>query len=124
MILSRFLKPKWQRNDPATRKNALQTLDSAAPTLLEMARQDPDSSVRQAALERLTDLNTLQTIGKTDTEAAVRATAQERYRSLLAGKTAGSPSLADRLELLRADLDSELIDYLLQQAVELSLIHI
>ncbi len=118
MILSRFLKPKWQRNDPATRKNALQTLDSAAPTLLEMARQDPDSGVRQAALERLTDLNTLQTIGKTDTEAAVRATAQERYRSLLAGKTAGSPSLADRLELLRAGLDSELIDYLLQQAVE------
>lgn len=118
MILSRFLKPKWQRNDPATRKNALQTLDSAAPTLLEMARQDPDSGVRQAALERLTDFNALQAIATTDADASVRTAAQERYRSLLAGKTADSPPLADRLALLHAGLDSKLIDDLLQHAAE------
>lgn len=118
MIISRFLKPKWQRNDPATRINALQTLDSAAPTLLEMARQDPDAGVRQAALERLTDLHVLHAIADSDADAGVRTAAQERYRSLLAGKTADSPPLADRLVLLRAGLEHELIDYLLQQAAE------
>ena len=42
MILSRFLKPKWQHTDPETRKQAVRELENTNPTLHELARQDPD----------------------------------------------------------------------------------
>ncbi len=118
MILSRFLKPKWQHPDPGTRKQALQELDNADPTLIELARQDPDPTVRCAALERLGDLDLLRAIADQDADGEVRAAAQNRYRSLLAGKTADCPSLAIRLERLRHGPDSALAEFLLHQAVE------
>ncbi len=62
MILSRFLKPKWQHTDSATRQKALRELDQADPKLIELARQDLEPSVRRAALERLVDLDVLLTM--------------------------------------------------------------
>lgn len=118
MILSRFLKPKWQHADPETRKQALREMENTDPTLRELARQDPDSTVRRAALERLGDLDLLGIIAREDSDAGVRAVAEARYRALLAGQAAGGPALADRLERLRNDPDTDLTDYLLRQAAE------
>ncbi|KAB2936271.1 MAG: DUF349 domain-containing protein [Candidatus Contendobacter sp.] len=118
MILSRFLKPKWQHADPETRKQALRELENTDPTLHELARQDPDPSVRRAVLERLGDLDLLRLIAREDGDASVRATAEERYRALLAGQTAGGPALADRLERLRREPDTDLVNYLLRHAAE------
>jgi hypothetical protein len=106
MILSRFLKPKWQHTDPETRKPASQELKSTDPAL------------RHTALERLSDLDQLQTIASEDADAGVRTTALERYQSLLAGKAPDSPPLADRLERLRQDADPAVIEFLLRHAVE------
>ena len=117
MILSRFLKPKWQHADPATRQQALQGLEHTDPTLSELARQDPDPSVRRAALERLGDLDLLQRLAREDADASVQTAATARYRALLAGQAAG-PGLAKRLERLRHDLDADLVNYLLRHAVE------
>ena len=118
MILSRFLKPKWQHADPETRKQALRALENTDPTLRELARQDPDPTVRRAALERLGDLDLLRLMASEDADAAVRTAARDRYRALLAGQIADSPALAVRLERLRHDPDADLMEYLLRQAAE------
>jgi exonuclease SbcC len=117
MILSRFLKPKWQHADPATRQQAVQGLENTDPTLSELARQDPDPSVRRAALERLGDLDLLQCLAREDADADVQAAAIARYRALLAGQTTG-PTLTERLERLQHNLDADLVDYLLRHAAE------
>lgn len=118
MILSRFLKPKWQHTDPMTRQQAVQGLETTDPTLSELAQQDPDPAVRCAALERLSDLDLLRRIFSTDADAGVQAAAEARYRTLLAGQTADSPALAERLERLRHSLNADLRDYLLRHAAE------
>lgn len=118
MILSRFLKPKWQHADPQTRKQALRDLENTDPMLRELARQDPDPTVRRAGLERLDDLDLLHLIASEDADPEVRAAARARYRALLAGQAPASPALAVRLEWLRRDPDAELVDYLLRHAAE------
>ncbi|MGB5065467.1 MAG: DUF349 domain-containing protein [Candidatus Competibacter sp.] len=118
MILSRFLKPKWQQANPETRKQSLRDLDSSDPKLLDLARRDPDPAVRRAALERLDDLDLLRRIADEDTDADILDAARARYYSLLAGKVAGGPTLASRLERLRCDPDTNLVEFLLQHATE------
>ncbi len=118
MLLSRFLKPKWQHTDSATRQKALRELDQADPNLIELARQDLEPSVRRAALERLVDLDVLQGSIDTDTDEGVRTTARSRHWDLLAGKIDNGPPLAERLERFRRDPNPELRDFLLQQAAE------
>ncbi|MDG4594926.1 MAG: DUF349 domain-containing protein [Candidatus Contendobacter sp.] len=118
MILSRFLKPKWQHADPETRKQALRELEVTDPTLRELAQQDPDPGVRRAVLERIGDLDLLRLIAREDSDAGVRASAEERYRALMAGQIAGGLTLADRLERLRREPDADLVDYLLRHAAE------
>lgn len=118
MILSRFLKPKWQNADPMTRQQAVQGLETTDPTLNELAQQDPDPAVRCAALERLSDLDLLRRLAREDTDAGVQAAAQARYCALLAGQTADSPALAERLKRLQRAKNADLADYLLRHAVE------
>lgn len=118
MILSRFLKPKWQNADPETRKQALRELENTDPTLRELARQDPDPTVRRAGLERLGDLELLSLIASEDTDASVRTAARDRYRALLAGQIADGPALAVRLERLRSEPDADLVQYVLRHAAE------
>ena len=121
MILSRFLKPKWQHADPETRKQALGELETTDPNLRELARRDPDPGVRRAVLERLGDLDLLRLIAREDGDVGVRAAAEERYRALLTGQTADGPTLAERLERLWREPDTDLVDYLLRHAAELEL---
>lgn len=118
MILSRFLKPKWQHTDPATRQQALRELDKADPTLIALARNDPDPAVRRNALERLVDLDILQSIINADSDESVRTAARSRQWDLLAGKIDGGPPLTERLERLHSALDAPLTEFLLRQAKE------
>ncbi len=105
MILSRFLKPKWQATHSEASKPAAQTLES------------PDPILRQAALERLNDLDQLQRLAREDMDTGVRSAALERYRLLLAGKLPGGPPLAERL--IRATAaPPDLIDFLLHHGAE------
>jgi len=118
MILSRFLKPKWQHTDPETRKQALQGLRPSDPTLAELAQQDADPAIRCAALERIGDLDLLQTIALQDADPTVRTTAQEQHQRALAGKVTEGPLLSERLKRLRQNADPTLIEFLLRHAVE------
>ena len=52
--------PAWQSDDPAVRVGAVRDLpEDARDVLLAIARGDPDSGVRRAAVERMPDLATL-----------------------------------------------------------------
>lgn len=118
MILSRFLKLKWQQADSKAREPAAREPANGDPTLLHQAQYNPDSATRRAALERLDDLDLLRDLASTDADLAVRAAAQARYRSLLAGQAANSPPLAVRLERLRNETDLDLVTFLARQANE------
>lgn len=58
-ILSKFFKPKWQHKQPDTRKAALAELnpnvEADQAIILKLAEHDNDSSVREAALARISD---------------------------------------------------------------------
>lgn len=119
MILSRFLKPKWQHANPEIRKQALEELAATDPAKLRtLAHQDPAPEVRRAALERLNDLDLWRQAVAQDPDSTVRAAAAACYRALLAGTAANSPPLAIRLMRLAQEPDPELRTYLLQHAAE------
>ena len=118
MILSRFLKPKLQPTTSEARQSALQELESTDPALAEIARQDADPMRRRAALERLADLDLLQTIAHEDADPAMQTAAQDRYQALLAGKIAESPMLTERLKRLQHNPDPALAGFLAHHAAE------
>ena len=118
MILSRFLKLKWQQADPKAREPAVREPANGDPTFVQQAQQNPDPAMRRAALARLDDLDLLRDLASADVDEDVRAAAQTRYRSLLAGQTANHPPLAVRLERLRNEADPDLAAFLARQAAE------
>ena len=120
MILNRFFKskPKWQHANPQIRKQALETLDASDPVVIQLAREDRDSSVRQAALERITDLELLQQIACEDPGQEIRGLADERFRRLMAGKEPDGPSLEARLTLFAQTPALGLADFIALHAQE------
>lgn len=70
--------PEWKHDDPAVRITAVRQLADDEETdeiLIEIVRSDVDAKVRQAAVERLGDLQVLAAIVREDTDGTVRATA-------------------------------------------------
>ena len=70
--------PEWKHDDPAVRITAVRQLADDEDTdeiLIEIVRSDVDAKVRQAAVERLGDLQVLAAIVREDTDGMVRATA-------------------------------------------------
>ena len=118
MILSRFLKFKWQPADPKTREPVAREPANGDPTLPDQTLQQPDPAARGAALERSDNLDQLGDLASAGADAAVRADAQTRYRSLLAGQSTHSPPLAERLERVRNAADPDLAAFLTREAAE------
>lgn len=60
MGLFDFRKPKWRHKDPAVRLESINTIDPRETGLLaELSGEDPDRTVRLAAIDRLADLAVL-----------------------------------------------------------------
>ena len=53
-----FLKPKWQHDNPDIRRQAMTDLVSTEQ-LLTFIQQEPEPELRQLAVERINDQNTL-----------------------------------------------------------------
>lgn len=115
-----FSKPRWQSKDPSVRRNAVAT--ERAPALVaelaRFAREDEDASVRAAAMRRLADPGLVQGMARDDADADVRKQARTLWFELMSGAHAGAPPLADRLRLLKAQDDAELIEHLARRAVD------
>ncbi len=77
-LLDRFRsQPAWQHSEASVRAAAIQELpDEDQDLLWELALQDPDASVRRAAVRRLGGVERLATIARNDLDEHVRAEAR------------------------------------------------
>ena len=86
--------PAWQNEDPSIRTAAVRDLDSESQDLLvEIAKHDEDSTVRQQAVARIQDMAVLAAIAVDDSDASVRAEASGVVRELVIA--AEDPSVAE-----------------------------
>lgn len=119
-ISTLFRKPQWMSRDAAKRRDAVAR--DASPELVaqlaRFAREDEDAQVRLAALRRLADPALAQGMARDDADAEVRKQARALWLDLLVGTHAAAPSPAERLRLLGAQDDAELIECVATQAAE------
>lgn len=124
MKLPGFLsKPRWLSKDAETRRNGVQHDGDSelVANLSRLAREDADAGVRIAAMKRLADPGIAQGLAHDDTDPTVRAQARALWRDLLTGTHADAPALVERLRLLKAQDDSELIEHIVRRAPEAEL---
>ncbi|MCC7255328.1 MAG: hypothetical protein IT467_05255, partial [Dokdonella sp.] len=113
-------KPRWLSKDANERRLAV-TTDNAPEMLAllpQFAREDGDAQVRLAALRRLADPALAQGMARDDADAEVRRHARELWLDLLTGTHAQAPTASERLRLLRAQDDAELIERIATRAAE------
>ena len=73
-------RPKWQNSNPERRLEAVEEMDIQEQSVLErIALSDENSSVRSAAVKKLTLIPSLSAISKKDNEAGIRRLAESRY---------------------------------------------
>lgn len=72
-MLGSLFKPKWQHSNARIRMQALATLDSGSPELIQLAQNDPNTGVRLEAIGYLTDFPTLIQLGKRQDAVGERA---------------------------------------------------
>ncbi len=120
MILSKFLKPKWQHRDANIRLSEIDNLND--PTILnQIAQNDEDTKVRQAAVIKINDLNILNQIAQTDADNSVREIATQRFQELLCCQKDNCANLDTRLSWVKKLSDAEQLAYVAQQGSEVEL---
>lgn len=121
MKLPAFLsKPRWQSKDAAVRRAAIAADNESGliAELARLAREDADPGARIAAMRRLADPGLVQGMANDDADADVRRQARALWFELMSGAHASAPALPDRLRLLKAQEDAELIEHLARRARE------
>lgn len=121
MKLHAFLSnPRWLSKDAATRRAAV--MDDADSELVanlgRLAREDADADVRLAAMKRIADPGIAQGLARDDADANVRSQARALWMDLLTGTHSSAPSLSERLRLLKAQDDNDLITHIARNARE------
>lgn len=114
-----FSRPAWQARDAARRSAAVATgrdemLVAALPLIL---RQDPDASVRRAALERIDDLTLVADRMSNDADPSLRERARARFSDLLVGKA----PLAERTRALKLIDDQTQLEAVAKRAPEVGM---
>lgn len=110
MILSKFIKPKWQHRNPEVRKLALESVDDLV-VLSEIAQNDEDATVRRVAVRRIEDMNLLYQIIQKDQDSGVREIAAQNFKQLLCGQKEGKNlDITLRLEWLNKMTDLEILE--------------
>jgi exonuclease SbcC len=94
------LSPKWQHNDPKVRLQSVLSGKLALEVLTQLAKDDADKDVRQAALELIDDTNTLLSLS---TEApSISSAAATRWATLVGADL-------QHLDVVSADLPAHLL---------------
>jgi len=122
MFLSKLFTPKWQHKNPNVRKHALLSISNKTADrqiiYAAVAIDDPESSIRRIAVQRLLDLELLTQISKHDKDQNVSSDAGQRLAHILSGKLKSGPSLEARAEKIEAIVDEPILNYLLKNAAE------
>lgn len=75
-MLGKLFKPKWQHSNARIRMQALATLGTDSPELIQLAQNDPNTGVRLEAIGYLTDFPILIRLGKRADSLGERARAR------------------------------------------------
>lgn len=114
-----LFKPKWQHRRAEIRRHAVTHDD--APALLDclpdLARNDPDPSVRLAATHRLRDIYHLMRIANGDPDDHVREAAQRHWLHLLIDDNSDLPK-QERLDIAAKLDQNEQIQFVLNRATD------
>ena len=124
MKLSGFLnKPRWQAKEASVRRAGVAGDDDPelVATLANIARQDSDPGVRNAAMRRLADPALTQRLAQDDADPGVRADARKLWFELMAGTHPRAPTAIECARLLRAQDDTALIEHVARAATDASL---
>ena len=124
MKLSGFLnKPRWQAKEASVRRAGVAGDDDPEliATLANIARQDSDPGVRNAAMRRLADPALTQRLAQDDADPGVRADARKLWFELMAGTHPRAPTAIECARLLRAQDDTALIEHVARAATDASL---
>ncbi len=120
MIFQTFLQSKkWQDNDPSVRLKAIADLQhpgtadqpdaaEAAAILAQMARKDPDRTVRLAAIAHVVSLDDLEALRSDADEEIQNAALVQRCR-VLSGAAHGPLDAATRIALMRQITEKPLL---------------
>jgi len=125
MFLSKLFAPKWQHKNPNVRKHALLSMNSKTADRQSIyaivALEDPESSIRRIAVQRLFDLELLTQIVNDDKDQNVCTDAEQRMVRILSGKLKLGPSLEQRAKIIKAITDESILTNLMKNAVESSI---
>ena len=84
------LRPKWQHSDPAVREQAIQGLNDQA-ALAKIASEDPEESVRVAAILKLTDQNLLGRLACNEDRLAMPAVRRLKDQKIITAVAFSAP---------------------------------
>lgn len=106
-----FASPRWKHRKPEVRLEALSELaaDEKDKVLAEVAANDSDATVRQAAIKQLTDLDLLDTLCG-DADAGIGRLSENRLRQLLCGTADVSIAVEHRQRHVRLSKNSSMLD--------------
>lgn len=106
-----FNTPRWKNKKPEVRLEALNELSNEERdgVTADLASNDSDSSVRHAAIKRLTDLDLLDTLCG-DADAGVGRVAETRLRQLLCGTADVAIEVEHRQRYVRMSKNTALLD--------------
>jgi len=121
-LLNPFIKPQWQAKNPQTRIKGIQELlEPGSPELATIAQNDSEDKVRVCAINRLSDLDVLQTIIMSKVSEEVINAAYHQYNQMLAGEKFPIPALETREKIIKGCRNSRSLEYLALHAKETEL---
>ncbi|MBL4607106.1 MAG: DUF349 domain-containing protein [Pseudomonadales bacterium] len=120
MIISRFLKPKWQHSNPATRKQSILKLDSKQKDytdILALLALDPNTDVAQLAISYIHQLPLLnELLNKETSETRQQQALVTRIIDIVCDKGGKAPSEAEKLTFIAHCQRQDLLVCLSNQA--------
>lgn len=109
-----FNTPRWKHRKPEIRLQAITELSSSGrdDVLAELASNDSDALVRQAAVKLIVDLDLLGTLSG-DADAGLARLADSRLRQLLCGRTDIVIAVEHRQRYVRLCKNASLLDHVI-----------
>lgn len=117
MSLLNIFRPKWQHSDPKVRVQAILELGNDSQSIFEtIASSDESAEVREAAIRKLSNIDSLRKIFKQESDDVLRRLAGSRLHEEIAKvlKAHRIPATKRELDLLKEVSDTRLVEDLLK----------
>lgn len=125
MLFTNLFAPKWKHTKAEVRRQALQSLDEAAPEsqriLAEVAKTDAQGSLRQLAIRRLQDPGVLLGLLRDAAQGEVHEAVAQRLAQLISGVVVSALTPEQRREILGQIQEQHVLEQVAQTTPETEL---